>query len=119
MPRWWPRVLRVEAVDEDGFTQVLTTDKGKPVRADFRVLESVAPARRRWAQELIGTPFERILIRSDTEIRLDPADRGTRVTVSRAQTLRGMARLGSFMVSRASERQLDEALSGLEGLLEG
>jgi len=52
MPRWWPRVLRVEGVEgvegveEDGFTQV-----------------------------------------------------------------------GAFMVSRATERQLDEALSGLQELL--
>lgn len=41
MPRWWPRVLRVECVEDDGFTQVLTTDKGRPVRADFRVLDSL------------------------------------------------------------------------------
>jgi len=39
------------------------------------------------------------------------------VTIVRAQTMRGMARLGAFMVSRATERQLDEALSGLQELL--
>jgi uncharacterized protein YndB with AHSA1/START domain len=117
MPRWWPRVLRVEGVEEDGFTQVLNTDKGRSVRADFRVLESAPPALRRWAQELVGTPFERILAVSETEVRLAPAGRGTQVTIVRIQTLRGMARLGAFMLSRASRAQLDEALGGLQALL--
>jgi len=117
MPRWWPRVLRVESVEQDGFTQVLSTDKGRSVRADFCVLESTPPRRHRFAQDLAGTPFERILGLSETDIRLEPEGDGTRVTVSRAQTLRGMARLGAFMINRASERQLDEALSGLESLL--
>jgi uncharacterized protein YndB with AHSA1/START domain len=117
MPRWWPRVKRVEAVADDGFTQVLTTDKGASVRADFRVLESSAPSVRCWAQELAGTPFERVLVRSETEIRLEPAGEQTRVVVTRAQQVRGLARFGSFMLTRASGRQLDEALSGLEALL--
>ncbi|MGH2840253.1 MAG: SRPBCC family protein [Solirubrobacteraceae bacterium] len=117
MPRWWPRVKRVESVDEDGFTQVLTTNKGESVRADFRVLESAPPTVRRWAQELSGTPFERILTLSETEIRLERSGERTRVVVSRAQRLRGLARFGSFMVSRASARQLDDALSGLEALV--
>ena len=36
LPRWWPRVSRVEAVTRDAFTQVLQTEGGKVVRADFR-----------------------------------------------------------------------------------
>ncbi len=38
LPRWWPRVTRVEDVEEDAFTEVMKTRKGKLVRADFRVL---------------------------------------------------------------------------------
>jgi uncharacterized protein YndB with AHSA1/START domain len=117
MPRWWPRVKRVEAVADDGFTQVLTTDKGASVRADFVVVESAPPRVRRWSQELAGSPFERILTLSETEIRLEPDGDGTRVIASHAQRLRGLARLGSFLVKRASARQLDEALTGLEGLV--
>jgi uncharacterized protein YndB with AHSA1/START domain len=117
LPRWWPRVKRVEAVGEDGFTQVLTTDKGASVRADFVVMESSAPRVRRWAQDLAGSPFERILTLSETEIRLEPDGDRTRVVVSRAQRLRGMARFGSFLVTRASARQLDDALSGLAALV--
>jgi uncharacterized protein YndB with AHSA1/START domain len=116
MPRWWPRVKRVEAVDDDGFTQVLTTNKGASVRADFRVIESAPPSVRRWAQELVGSPFERILAVSETEVRLEPDGERTRVVLSRDQRLRGIARLGAFMVNRASGRQLDEALSGLDAL---
>lgn len=118
MPRWWPRVRRVEAVAEDGFTQVLTTDKGNAVKADFVVVQSSPPRRLRWAQELLDTPFERILSLSETEIVLEPEGSGTCVTVSRAQRLRGIARFGSWMVSRASARQLDEALGGLQALVD-
>jgi len=118
LPRWWPRVTRVEGVDGDAFTQVLTTAKGVPVRADFRVVESAAPRVRRWAQQLVNTPFERVLEASEVEVRLEPAgETGTRVAVSLAQRLHGMALLGSFMVRRAARRQLDDALNGLERLV--
>jgi uncharacterized protein YndB with AHSA1/START domain len=117
LPRWWPRVTRVETVDDDGFTEVLRTAKGKPVRADFRVVSSSAPRERSWAQQLAGTPFERILTRSHTEIRLEPEGDATRVAISLEQRPRGLALLGSFMVRAAARRQLDEALDGLEALV--
>ena len=60
LPRWWPRVTRVEAVTEEHFTEVLATQDGRSLRADFRVVESRAPERRVWEQELEGTPFERV-----------------------------------------------------------
>ena len=110
-------MTRVEAVDDDGFTEVLQTQRGTPVRADFRVVSSVAPSLRAWAQQLAGTPFERILARSETEIRLEPAGEVTVVAISLAQRPRGLARLGSFMVRSAARRQLDEALDGLEALV--
>jgi uncharacterized protein YndB with AHSA1/START domain len=117
LPRWWPRVERVELVQGDGFTQLLRTDKGRAIRADFRVLQSRRPELRRWRQEVDGTPFEGILAWSETEIRLEPAGGGsTRVTLQQEQKLRGMARLGGMMVRRASRRALDGALEGLENL---
>jgi uncharacterized protein YndB with AHSA1/START domain len=119
LPRWWPHVTRVETVDEDGFTQVLTTAKGKPVRADFRVVSSTPPRERRWAQQLVGTPFERILARSETAIRLESEGDATRVAISLAQRPRGLALLGSFMVRAAARRQVEEALDGLEALVGG
>ena len=61
MPRWWPGVARMEGVEDDRWTQVFMTKKGRPVRADFRLLESEPPWRRRWEQEVTGTPFERVL----------------------------------------------------------
>jgi uncharacterized protein YndB with AHSA1/START domain len=117
LPRWWPRVARVETVDAEGFTQVLTTAKGKPVRADFRVVESTAPSARRWTQELAGTPFERILARSETAITLEPAGDATRVAIALIQRPRGVARLGSFMMRAAARRHVEEALDGLEALV--
>ena len=118
LPRWWPRVTRVEGVEGDAFTQVLTSAKGVPVRADFHVVESVAPQVRRWEQQLVNTPFERVLAHSQVELRLEPAGEGaTRVVLSLAQGLNGIAMLGSFMVRRAGRRQLDDALDGLEALL--
>ena len=118
LPRWWPRVTRVEGVDDEAFTQVLTTAKGVPVRADFQVVESAAPRVRRWAQQLVNTPFERVLARSEVEVRLErEGDAATRVAMSLVQRLRGIALLGSFLVRRAGRRQLDAALDGLEALV--
>jgi len=118
LPRWWPLVTRVEGVEGDAFTQVMTTAKGAPVRADFRVVESARPAVRRWEQQLVNTPFERILAASAVEVRLERAgDAATRVAITLAQRLRGLGLLGGFMVRRAGGRQLDRALDGLEALV--
>ncbi|HEX6389216.1 MAG TPA: SRPBCC family protein [Solirubrobacteraceae bacterium] len=128
LPRWWPRVTRVEGVEDDAFTQVLTTGNGVPVRADFRVVESVRPAVRRWEQQLVNTPFERVLVACAVEVRLEGAgesggDAGgdggatTRVAITLAQRLRGLGLLGGFMVRRAGRRQLDGALDRLEALV--
>jgi carbon monoxide dehydrogenase subunit G len=117
LPRWWPRVERVELVQGDGFTELLRTDKGRAIRADFRVTKSRRPELRGWRQEVAGTPFEGILAWSETEIRLEPSgDGSTRVSIEQEQKLRGMARFGSFMMRRATRRSLDEALEGLESL---
>lgn len=118
LPRWWPRVTRVESVEDDAFTQVLTTAKGVPVRADFTVVESAAPRVRRWAQQLVNTPFEHMLAASGVEVRLEAdGDAGTRVALSLVQRLRGIAMLGGFIVRKAGRRQLDDALDGLEALV--
>ena len=117
LPRWWPRVQRVEAVDAERFTEVLGTDKGRSVRADFRVLESSAPEVRRWSQEVEGSPFERLLRSAEIEVRLAPEGAGgTRVTLTIRQRLRGVGALGGFLVRRAARRQADEALDGLARL---
>jgi uncharacterized protein YndB with AHSA1/START domain len=117
LPRWWPRVQRVESVTEERFTEVLATDKGRAVRADFHVVESTAPEVRRWSQDVEGSPFERLLRSAETEVRLAPDGAGgTRVTVTINQRLRGIGALGSFLVRRATRTQADDALDGLEQL---
>src|SRR3954452_16474645 len=117
LPRWWPRVQRGEAGDAERFTEVLSTDKGRSVRADFRVLESRAPEVRRFRQEVEDSPFERLLRSAETAIRLAPdGPGGTRATVEIRQRLRGVGALGGVMVRRATRRVADEALEGLARL---
>jgi uncharacterized protein YndB with AHSA1/START domain len=116
LPRWWPRVERVEGVHGDGFTELLRSDKGATVRADFTVLLRRAPEQMRWRQEIEGTPFERLLAASETTVSLSDAEGGTKVELRLDQQLRGVARLGGFMVRRAARRQLDDALRGLDAL---
>ena len=77
LPRWWPRVTRMEDVREEAFTQVMTTAKGKTVRADFRVLRRDDGARTLvWEQLVEGTPFARVLSAAETELLLAPAASG-------------------------------------------
>jgi uncharacterized protein YndB with AHSA1/START domain len=121
MPRWWPGVERMEAVQEDRWTQVFKTKRGRPVRADFQVIVSEPPSRQVWEQELAGTPFERVLNQLTIEIRLDslPGDAGTEVTIEQAQKLRGYSRTGGFLMRSAVKKRLDEALDGLAGIVRG
>jgi uncharacterized protein YndB with AHSA1/START domain len=118
--RWWPRVSRVEDVHERArgsgsqWTDVLTTASGKGVRAEFRCLWSRDLEGYAWEQEIEGSPFAKVLKSSVTSVALEDRERGTYVTIEADQRLRGMSRLGGFMLRRATAAQLDEALSGLE-----
>jgi len=114
LPRWWPRVVRVESVAAERWTKVLGTEKGKSVRADELLVENEPLRRRVWTQELDESPFERMFREVTTEVVLAPEGDGTRVTLALHQRLRGVNRLGGFLVRRASGRVLDEALNGLE-----
>lgn len=123
MWRWWPKVARVEAVQErkrgtgTSWTNVLKTEAGKSVRADFRCLYSTEPSGYAWEQYIEDTPFAKVLRSSVTALDLSEADGGTLVTLEADQRLRGMSRLGGFMLRRATATQLDEALDGLERAL--
>jgi uncharacterized protein YndB with AHSA1/START domain len=114
LPRWWPRVERVEEVTDDAWTKVMISSRGRAVRLDYTRLESEPPRRLVWRHEVDESPFERLLADSITEIELEPAgDRGTAVRMTMDQRLRGKARFGRMMVRRAARRQLDDALDGL------
>ncbi|MGH2856282.1 MAG: SRPBCC family protein [Solirubrobacteraceae bacterium] len=114
MPRWWPGVARMEGVHEDRFTQVMKTRRGRPVRIDFRVAASDRPWSCVWSQEIVGTPFARVLHECTIEVRLEPVQRGTEVTLSQHQRLRGYSWTGGLMLRRATARRLAEALAALE-----
>ena len=116
LPRWWPRVMRVEDVEGSAFTEVMRTAKGKYVRADFELVEADEHAGTlRFEQRVEGTPFARLLRSAATTIKLAPEGAGTSVTIELSQTLTGtFARLGSFLVRRAAVTTVEEALDGLE-----
>lgn len=140
LPRWWPRVSRIEAVtltgagDLDAFTEVLMGPSGKSVRADFKLLEQLDRRRIVWAQQVEGTPFARVLRSAETEIALVEGQGGdrpvTEVTIELRQELQGFAhrsgggswigafsRFGSPLVRRAAHSTIDEALDGLEQIV--
>jgi uncharacterized protein YndB with AHSA1/START domain len=118
MPRWWPKVRRVEAISDGRFTQVMRTKKGKDVRADYTIVELEPPAVLRFEQDIEGTPFEGFLTSLETAIETEPAGDGTKVTVTTRVKPKGISRLGGgTMLRAATKKQLDEALDTLEGLL--
>jgi uncharacterized protein YndB with AHSA1/START domain len=144
LPRWWPRVSRVEAVEENAFTEVLTGPSGKIVRADFKLLEQVDGQRIVWSQQVENTPFARVLRSAETEITLTSASAGhaaggyrehpsaTEVTIELRQELQGfsprpgsgswiggLSRFGSPLVRRAAHSTIAEALDGLERIVGG
>ena len=119
LPRWWPRTTRVENVtgaapEGRRWTQVLETRDRRGIRADYRCVTATPSRRYAFEQLLDETPFEGILRSAHTEIRLEPDDGATDVIVISDQRLRGLSRLGSPMMRRATGRTLNEALAGLE-----
>jgi uncharacterized protein YndB with AHSA1/START domain len=122
LPRWWPRTTRVENVTTGApkgrkWTQVLETKDGRGVRADYRCVSAAEPERYLFEQLLEGTPFDGILRSAETEIRMKPHGAGTEVTMVSSQKLKGMSRMGGFMMRRATGRTLAEALKGMEHAL--
>src|SRR5205085_6790691 len=123
LPRWWPRTVRVEDVRQvqggrrSRWTTVLGTQRGRGVRADYRCTGATAGSRYAWEQEIEGTPFEKILREASLEITLGGRDGDTTVTLASRERLRGLSRLGSPMMRRATRRRLDEALDGIERAL--
>jgi uncharacterized protein YndB with AHSA1/START domain len=119
LPRWWPKTQRVENVSSGApkgrrWTQVLETKDGRGVRADYRCVSAASDERYVFEQQLQGSPFEKILKSARTEITLAPDDGGTEVTMRTEQRLRGLSRMGGFLMRRATGRMLNAALSGLD-----
>ncbi len=122
LPRWWPRVERVEQVTAGAFTEVLRSDRGRTIRADHRLSQLVQTERIEWTQLLEGTPFARVMREGVTSVTLKPVDdgQGTKVTLERRQQMIGVARLGGgIMIRRATAKLLDGALDALATVVGG
>jgi uncharacterized protein YndB with AHSA1/START domain len=120
LPRWWPRVQRVEEVSDEGWTMVLLSDRGKPIRADYSLRRAEPMELLEWRQELEETPFERMLSRAELviEVGRDEDTGVTGVSLRSTERLRGLARLGSPMVRRATRKRLNQALEQLGEIVE-
>jgi uncharacterized protein YndB with AHSA1/START domain len=117
LPAWWPLVQRVEEATPEAWTKVLSSPKGKAVRADYTLVESEPERRLVWRQEVEETPFERLMSEATTEIGLDPrGESSTEVSLTARMSLRGFARLGALQLRRATARRLEDALDGLEAV---
>ena len=114
------RPHRVEEVTGDAWTKVLRTKRGRTIRADYTRVEWRPPTRITWRQEVEESPFEAILDESTTTISLEAiGDEETRVEIAAEQELHGRYRTGGFMLRRATRKQLDQALDGLEQAVAG
>jgi uncharacterized protein YndB with AHSA1/START domain len=123
LPRWWPRTKRVENVTGEGksrrWTQVLETKDGRGIRADYRCVSSASEERFIYEQQVDDGPFAKFIQSARMEILLDPNKSTTEVTLVSEQRLKGLSRLGAFLMRRATKRTLSEALSGLERVAVG
>jgi uncharacterized protein YndB with AHSA1/START domain len=124
LPRWWPRVSRVEDVDarqggrRSQWTKVLETQGGRGVRADYRCVSAAEPERYVWEQQLENSPFAKHLKESTVEIELHAGGATeTRVVMTSVQTMRGMSRLGGWLMRKGQRDILDSALDGIEEAL--
>jgi uncharacterized protein YndB with AHSA1/START domain len=119
-PSWWPNVARVEEASADAWTAVLTSPNGRTMRADYSLEQSEHPTLLRWRHEVEESPFERIMASSVTELELEAAgEQSTLVRLTARIQLRGFSRLGGLQVRRATRRQFDGALEGLQELAGG
>ena len=116
LPRWWPGVTRVENVARDRFTEVIPTRRGRPMRLDFRIVESHAPERLTWTQDLQGTPFERLLSAWTTTVTLQSDGDACIVTLEESQQLKGSLRAGALLQRRPARRRVESALQRLSAL---
>ena len=118
LPQWWPGVQRVEEASPEAWTTVLSSPRGKSVRADYTLVESEPLRRLVWRHEVAESPFERILRESLTELVLEPDGSDvTEVGLTLRQRPRGFARLGLIQLRQAAVRQAEGALEGLDALV--
>jgi uncharacterized protein YndB with AHSA1/START domain len=119
LPRWWPRTERVEGVRDGAWTTVMRSDRGRVVRADWRLEDERRPERRAWSQAIEGTPFERVISERRVEVRVAPAGDGTAVTLELRQRSRKLGRVGDLVLRGPAGRELDAALGRLAEALGG
>jgi uncharacterized protein YndB with AHSA1/START domain len=116
LPQWWPRTERVESVRPDAWTTVMRSERGRIVRADWRLDGQDKLVRRTWSQKVDGTPFARVLRGRRVEARL--AADGARTRVVLQMELDPRRRVGGLLLRGGARRELDAALAGLARAVE-
>jgi uncharacterized protein YndB with AHSA1/START domain len=117
LPAWWPAVTRVEDATPHAWTTVMTSTRGRTVRADYTRAEFDPPRRMAWRQELEESPFERILRESVATVELEPdGEAATEMQLTLSHRGRGWGRFGFVQLRRAGARQVEEALDNVEAL---
>jgi hypothetical protein len=91
----------------------MRSDRGRVVRADWRLDETEPPRRRAWSQALAGTPFEKVISERRVEVRVEPAEAGSTVTLELRQRSRKLGRFGDLVLRGPAARELDAALAQL------
>lgn len=119
LPRWWPKVERVDRRDPERFTKWVVSPRGRAVEMHYS-LEEAGPGRRTvWRQDLDAGPFARSLRSASEEIRVEQSGDGSRLSLSLERRLRGSARLGAWFVWRGQRRELREAMDAVEERVDG
>ena len=117
---WWPRVVRVEAVEgipgQPGllWTSVVEADSGRRMRLDYELVEAEPGRRLVWEHRLEGTAFGAHLTRQATEVVLRGGEGEVELDLGLSGELRGAAKLAGPSLKSDQKKLLEAALERLQ-----
>ena len=116
LARWWPRTERVKGITAKGWTTVLRSERGRAVRADWRLEQSERRCAGRGPRSSTARRSRGCCASAAWRRGSSALDGGTQVRLElRQRRAGGQAR--AAQMRRAAGRELDGALDGLEDVL--